>query len=171
MKISLPRKPDFLGVAEITEKLRRETKIEHLYFVKDNQAFVWFKGYKEYVIPPEEQILRMKDSLVLHNHVYGSSFSFEDIEAIVKYYAKELRIICQNRTFIISRPKVGWGFSFEDQNHYKQYQEAFNEANKYMNRLIESRAMFESERNDFINHFTWKIFFTKFEVDYKHYGL
>jgi len=171
MKISLPRQPDLFGVPEITEKLRKETKVEHLYFVKDNLAFVWFKGYKDYVSPPKEQMLRMQNALVLHNHIQGTSFSFEDIQSIVQHNAQELRIISQARTYIVKRPVEGWGFTFDNQEDYSQFQEAFTEANTYMDKLIEAKILLQSEKKDFTNHFTWRIFFSKFGISYNYYGL
>lgn len=171
MKVSLVRQPDLSGVVEITEKLRKESKVEHLYLVRENQAFAWFKGYKEYVNPPEEQMLRMKDVLVLHNHIHGTSFSFEDLDGIVKHNARELRIICKARSYIVIRPESGWGFSFGNKEDYKEYQRSYVEANKYMDRLIDINAMAEGERHGFVNHFTWKIFLPKFGIEYKHFGL
>lgn len=113
----------------------------------------------------------MNDALVLHNHINGTSFSYEDVDAITKYNAKELMVICKTRTYSIKRPRKGWSFSFEKDNDYQQYQNAFNEANEYIDLLVEERQMEESERNDFINHITWKLFFPRFGIEYKTYGL
>jgi hypothetical protein len=51
------------------------------------------------------------------------------------------------------------------------YQKSFNEANSLLNKLIDKGALFEAERKDYINHFTWLVFFAKFDIKYKYFGL
>ena len=171
MKLSLAKKPDLKDIPLIIEKLRNENLIEHLYFVKRNTAYLWFEGERNYVLPQPEKLLRMNDALVLHNHINGTSFSYEEIDAITKYNANELMVICKARTYSVKRPSGGWSFSFEREKDYEQYQNAFNEGNEYIDLLIQERKLEERERNDFLNHITWKIFFPKFGIEYKPYGL
>jgi len=171
MKISLPRKPDLIKTHMIVEKLRNERNVEHLYLVKQNVAYLWFEGYKNYVFPQPEQLIKMQDAIVLHNHIAGTSFSYEDIDAITKYNAKELMVICKSRTYSVKRSSQNWPFSFNNDGDIEQYRAAFREANNYIDSLVEEGKMEESERNDFINHITWKLFFPRFDIEYKIYGL
>lgn len=56
MEISLARQPDLTEVPLIIEKLRNENLVEHLYFIKRNQVYLWFEGHKNYVYPQPEQL-------------------------------------------------------------------------------------------------------------------
>ena len=67
--------------AEVKQKLIAENKIEHLYFYKNGKQIARFEGESDYVNPSEQQLIRMKDCEVLHNHLEGSSFSVQDIAA------------------------------------------------------------------------------------------
>ncbi len=82
---------DQLNEEQVRGQLRRERDVERLYIYKNNQQIARFRGHKGYNVIniPETWLVRMKDAIVYHNHLNGSSFSFEDVELIVAYDAKE----------------------------------------------------------------------------------
>jgi len=78
------RKPDIEDVAGITIKLRAEMEVEHIYLIKNGKALAWFQGSKESVTISHNEMLRFGDSIVLHNHPNGTSFSLHDIQEIIQ---------------------------------------------------------------------------------------
>lgn len=53
----------------------------------------------------------VKDHIVTHNHPNGDSFSYGDLEMMLKGDAREIRAVGKNRIYSIKRPKGGWHVS------------------------------------------------------------
>lgn len=89
LKIHPQLSNDNLSETEVLQKLQNTPK-EHLYFFKNGQQLARFEGESNYINPPEAQLIRMKDCVVLHNHPNNQSFSMEDMNAIIKFNAQKL---------------------------------------------------------------------------------
>jgi hypothetical protein len=113
LKIHPKLSNDGLSQAEVKKKLLTEDKIEHLYFFKNGKQIARFEGESNYVNPAENQLIKMKDCEVLHNHLEGTSFSVEDVVAIISYDAQSLEVVSDGYVYSVFRPKKGWGFEFK----------------------------------------------------------
>lgn len=163
------RKPDIEDVAGITIKLKAETRVEHIYLIKNNKALAWFQGTKDSVTISKDEMLRFGDGLVLHNHPNGTSFSLHDIQESIRYNVKEIRLFTPDNTFILKRPRKGWGISFQDQKVIASYNEICHGVEELLEQFYSSGKMTLKETESLMNHLVWERFFYKFGIDYKMY--
>lgn len=160
------RKSDLIDITSITEKLKKETEVEHIYLVKHGKVIAWFQGDRNTVNPPPEQLIRFKDCLVLHNHPNGSSFSFSDINGIIQYDAKEMRLFTPKNSFVIKRPSLGWNISFDDEVVIEVYNDCLKHVETTSERLYSEGKITFAEWEEMVNHWTWQRFLSKFEIYY-----
>lgn len=74
----------------------------------------------------KEELIKMKDGIMTHNHPrgwgypekslgrIGNSFSSDDINLAVRWDLAEMRAVTPNYTFVMRRPVGGWGIRIED---------------------------------------------------------
>lgn len=163
------RKPDIEDVAGITIKLKSETKVEHIYLIKNGKALAWFQGSKDSVTISKDEMLRFGDGLVLHNHPNGTSFSLHDIQETIRYNVREIRLFTLHNTFILKRPRKGWGISFQDQEVARSYNEICQSVDELLEQLYSNGKMTLREIEAIVNHLVWERFFNKFGIDYNMY--
>lgn len=163
------KKPDISDVTGITAKLKKETEVEHIYLIKHNKAIAWFEGNKYCVIVPDEQLLRFKDGLVLHNHPNSTSFSFDDINGVVANNVKEMRLFSPKYTFVVKRPNQGWTISFHNPDVIETYNEIVRQVEEGLEQAFSRGKMTSKEKEEMINHLVWQRFFDKFDIYYNVY--
>jgi hypothetical protein len=84
----------------------------------------------------------------------------EDVVAVIQYDAVELRVIAGDYTFVIKRPKSGWGISpLDNQEEYTEeflalalYNASYNYAERIFDKMVADQRMQEQERDKYINH-------------------
>lgn len=113
----------------------------------------------------KDDVDKMKDAIITHNHPrgwsypekslgrIGNSFSIEDISLSIKADASEMRAVTPNYTFVMKRPKDGW----PDLDKVKEVYEKEN--NKLKNEMWKgiNSGIFKPERASAIHfHILWK---------------
>jgi hypothetical protein len=172
-----PRLPDDgLSFEQVKEKLRKEIEKEHLYFYKNKTQIAHFVGESNYVNPSEFQLRKMKNCVVIHNHLHNSSFSFEDICAIITHNASEMYLICIDCEYFVKRPLSGWGFELfisenqeikSDSNTIALLEESIIISEEFLNSKIRKGELYSSEKDNLLFHEIWQTFFLFKNVVYK----
>ncbi|MCU0353064.1 MAG: hypothetical protein MUD08_04880 [Cytophagales bacterium] len=144
----------------------RNSRVEHLYFFRDDKQIARFRGTSNYVNPPEEALLRMKDCVVLHNHPQGTSFSQADVKAVVRYDAAKLIVVSPKYVYTLVRPKNGWGIKFEDTTTQDVLEEAIASAQDILRKEEAKGMIFSSEKFLKENDYVWQVFFSHFHIPY-----
>lgn len=105
-----------------TEGSIRRNKYESA-VVYDTKGRIILKNKGDYksVSFTDEDIAKMANSIFTHNHpsalgkkgikAIGNSFSWQDLNIMVKGNVREMRAVTPTYTFTIKRPKNGWGIS------------------------------------------------------------
>lgn len=60
------------------------------------------EGARNYLSLTEREGLMMQDAVVTHNHPMGTTFTHDDIESLVMYHVRELRIATPRKAFSLS---------------------------------------------------------------------
>ena len=105
---------------------------------KNGNEILRVKGKRYKVEYSVNDIIKMKDNILTHNHPYavgkkgvlsiGTSFSREDIDAAIVADVKEIRAVTPKYTFSLKRPKGGWGVSRYEM--YSKYREVNSRVQK-----------------------------------------
>jgi len=82
---------------------------------------------------------------------------------------KEMRLFTPKNTFILKRPKRGWGINFQDQYVIESYNQIFNGVDALLEQLYSNGEMTLNETEELVNHLVWERFFYKFGIDYQMY--
>lgn len=123
----IPANPLKYRVSEIekayftgTEKL--PPKIEKMVVLNPKTQVVDFTtvGSRNKVGIPMKYWGQAEDSIFIHNHPAGSSFSLQDLLAGAKLNVSELRVVTKDYTYIIARPAGGWGSAKEIKTAYEK---------------------------------------------------
>lgn len=140
---------------------------ENLLFYKNNRQLLRFRGETNYVNPPEECLLRMKDCVVIHNHPGGASFSKEDITAVIRYNARQLIVVSPNgTTYVVMRPIGGWNIDFKDENVQGIYEESETIAEDVLNKMVANNDIKLYEKDNKRMHYIWSAFFQLNQIRY-----
>ena len=158
-------KDDVKTIDQAIQKIRFDT-IENLYIFKNGKQIRRFKGTSSDVSPESFYLLEMKDSVVVHNHPQGTSLSLQDLEAVVKFNAKELIIVTQAYLFIVTRPFGGWNIIF-DSSFEERYLISSNLAESLLDKEIAKNeiTLFDKEIEKI--HYIWAYLFPFYDVKYK----
>lgn len=153
----LPR-DDARSPNQAARKIRNADR-EHLYIFKEGRQIRRFMGESDRVTLPPEYLFEMKDAVIVHNHPKGYSFSRQDIDAIVRFDARELILITPNLIFRIVRPEGGWPIDFDTELTQLQYESSLAFAEQIVNKLISTNEIRFSDKDAFVIHYLWVIFF------------
>jgi len=166
-------------IEQATEKLRKETQIEHLYFFKGKRQVARFEGTANQVAPSKQQMLWANNALILHNHLRGHSMSVEDVANAVTYNAAEIRVITHQYVFMLKRPGLAWGFKFllkedgqieKDQETSWQFEESVTTIEHMLWRLEAMGEIHTTEKTLLENHYIWQEFFKLKNIYYERWA-
>jgi hypothetical protein len=157
-------KDDAKTIDQAIQKVRFD-KIENLYIFKNGKQIRRFRGTNSDVSPESFYLLEMKDAVIVHNHPQGASLSLSDLEAIIKFDAKELIIVTQAYLFIVSRPLRGWNIIFDN---------SFEERHSVCSMLVDGLLDKEIAKNEITLfdkeiekiHYIWAYLFPLYDVKY-----
>ena len=118
-RISELEKSYFTGAAKLPPN------IEKMLVVNPKSQVVEFMnaGTTNKVSIPSKYWKNAENSIMIHNHPGGGSFSMEDMLAGAKLNVSELRVVTKDYTYILKRPAEGWGTPSQIA---KQYQNGFD---------------------------------------------
>lgn len=113
-------------VVEIENSLRKNKKFETaVVFNKKGDILIDKRGKATSVSFTSEEVKKMKDAILTHNHPrgwgynekswgrIGNSFSSADLMTAIGNDLAEIRAVTPNYTFSMKRPEKGWGVSVE----------------------------------------------------------
>lgn len=158
-------KDDANTIEKAIQKIRFD-KIENLYIFKNGKQIRRFRGTGSDVSPETFYLLEMKDAIIVHNHPQGASLSLSDLEAIIKFDAKELIIVTQAFLFIVSRPPEGWNIIFNN-----SFEERYSDCAMLVDDLLDKEiskneiTLFDKEIEKI--HYIWAYLFSFYDVKYK----
>ena len=119
----------------------------------------------------DEQGLKMKDKIVLHNHPYGMNFpendlrrighslSSADVYSAVKFNMNAIVAISPKFRYELIRPSKGWGVNSEDIK--KEYNKI------YIDLMTMYKNQLQGNRKIILQHLTMKNLAQKFGLEYK----
>lgn len=121
-------------------------------FNKNGDIVINKDGESRHVSFTKEECRKLKNTVLTHNHpsgwnynedsIYriGNSFSKDDISLAVQCDISEIRAVTPNYTFVLKRPKEGWGIIFEDFEDVYQdvYKSIRKESNAYVDKMKHS---------------------------------
>ena len=153
-----PLPKDRANTIEVAIKKIRNSPIEHLYIFKNGKQIRRFKGDKNYVAVDNKYLFEIKDASVVHNHPQGASFSFEDIEGIIRYDAAECIVATEKFTYKVVRPKKGWNINVSSEEYEQQLLACKQIAEVEINKLISNNTINPHEKEVEIFHYIWVLF-------------
>lgn len=112
----------YKSIKGVESIIRKQTTEYAAVFNSSGDMVVFRQGDNDQVNFTAEELSKMANAVVTHNHPFGnagitkigSSFSKEDLSLAVYTNAKEIRAVSNNYTFSMKRPKKGWGVSYKD---------------------------------------------------------
>lgn len=129
----------YLSVVAKENEIRMNKAYETaISFNKDGEVVLNKDGQSRHVAFTAEECRKLKNTIMTHNHPsgwaypensvrrIGNSFSEDDILMAVRWDLAEMRAVTPNYTFVLKRPKKGWGVTPED----------FHQVYKSVNKLI-----------------------------------
>lgn len=161
-----PLPPDDAKTPEQAARKIRLADREHLYIFRRGKQIRRFIGESNRVTPRPEYLFEMKDSVIVHNHPKGYSFSKEDIEAVVRFNARELILATPNFIYMVARPKQGWSIDFDQELTERQYQTSYRFAVDTVNKQISANEVSFSDKDALIIHYLWVAFFDMNGIHY-----
>jgi hypothetical protein len=121
------------------------------------------KGTESTVSFSHEQISKMKDCVLTHNHPQDQSFSSADIDMAITADLKEVRATCHSGTFVMKRPSKGWKSA--DLSMMQNVMKAVTKAEmKYMR----SQGMDTGPSSETIVNKTWEQWSEQMNVEYSY---
>lgn len=156
------------GLAEAQQRIRNDTR-ENVIFYKNGRQLLRFRGETNYVNPPEECLLRMRDCVVVHNHPKSISFSLQDIKAIIQHDAYRLIVVSPLHEYRLTRPAAGWPIDFNLESTYEFLEECISLSQDSLRKQETTGEIFSSEKQLLENHYIWSLFFNRFEIQYEKY--
>ncbi len=142
------------------EKLINE-EAEYIYVFKNNKQILRVKGDRDKVIVEDGHLYCLYDSIVIHNHPSGQSFSIEDLLGLIKYNAKECILVTKNYTYHLFRPMTGWDIDVESDLFHEQFNACKKIAENELGKAVMRREINEAEKEVEIFHYIWLFFFTE----------
>lgn len=153
-------------VSNTESEIRMNKKFETgVVFDSKGNILIDKRGASYSVSFEKEELLRMKDGIMTHNHPrgwgypenslgrIGNSFSVEDISLAVFHDLAEMRAVTPNFTFAMKRPEAGWG-------DYKEAIKVINEENKKLQNEFQIRiyggTLTPNQANATHYHILWK---------------
>lgn len=128
-KATIQERWTYRKVVNTENEIRMNKKFEiGVLYDKKGNVIIDKRGAATSVSFTTEECAKMKDCIFTHNHPrgwgypekslgrIGSSFSPEDIMLTVAHDVAEMRAVTPNYTFIMKRPKEGWGIGVEELN-------------------------------------------------------
>ena len=166
------------NVVKAEEEIRVNKKFETgVVFDKNGKVLVDKRGEATSVRFTNDEITKMKDAVLTHNHPrgwrfgekelgrIGSSFSREDILLAIHSDMAEVRAVTPNYTFSLKRPQKGWGI---DEDGFLRQYEAFDDSlDKECRRLIKDGIISVNQINAAYYHLLNKQLSKKFGWSYE----
>lgn len=153
-------KPNSKTLKEVIPLLKKETK-EWIYIfdIDEKKQIARFKGAENYVNPPEEQLLRMRDKVILHNHPQDLSFSLADIQAITQYNAKKIIVITPKYTYIAERNGKDWSVDLNSKEDKDLLDEVIAITENMLIKDLQMGIIDYTQKIEDKTHHIWKDFF------------
>lgn len=148
----------YASVIKKEEEIRMNKKYETaVSFNKDGEIVLNKDGQSRHVMFTEEECRKLKNTVMTHNHpsgwsygensIYriGNSFSKDDLSLAVRYDLAEIRAVTPNYTFVLKRPKEGWGIASDHfSDVYKEvYKSIRKETDVYVDKMEHSGLSYE----------------------------
>lgn len=162
----LPLPKDGMNSPAQAAKKIRQAAVEYLYIFKKGKQLRRFKGEQDRITIPEDYLFEMKDAVIVHNHPGGTPFSREDLEAIVRFDAKEMILATSEFIYQITRPYRGWPLDFDSEFTQHQLTVSKSLAKNSVDKLISTNEVDYSKRDELLNHYIWLIFCEMNDVHY-----
>ena len=151
-----------------TAKIRSDAK-ENIYVFKDGKQVLRFRGEVNYVSIPAKLVYmnRMKDSIIVHNHPGGSSFSEDDVAAIIAVDALKIILVTEKYIYSVTRPKSGWAFTLDNPVVKNHLEECRAMAENELDKMVANNEMKLYEFETEIFHYIWSVFFRMNGIRYE----
>lgn len=118
---------------------------------------------------PRSAWRRAKNGSFTHNHPSGGSFSFADIENVVKYDIKETWAVSAGDSFRVVRPEGGWPTWMSVEAKYKRVEQSMRTARQAAGVRTGSAQWVELERR--FTHDVWQNVFRDIGARYERFAL
>jgi len=161
-------KPDNKTPEDVMQFIKNKDK-GHLYIFNDKgEQVARYKGEENYTNPPEEQLFRLKNATVIHNHPNSWSFSLPDILAATRYNAKKMIVVSPKYTYIVERNGDKWGVDLHKNEDDKALLEEIRSLSEQAtHKDITQGLIYASEKEQEISHKTWTWFFKEKNINYE----
>jgi hypothetical protein len=166
-------------VINVENEIRKNTEFETaVAFDKDGNVVIDKRGQSRSVSFTDDEILKMKDAIMTHNHPLGwkyeentlgrigNSFSLNDIDMAIKADMSEIRAVTPTYTFVMKRPANGWP-------KLNQAIRKMNEIEQKIKHDFNNLIRNSSERSTAVNramalhyHKLWKDFSKQYGIEY-----
>ena len=144
----------------------RYVGIEYLFVFGENGRMWKYIGGKNMVSIPNTDLFKLKNSIVVHNHPRGSSFSVDDISIICDNDVYKCFLISEKYVFVLERPKSGWNIDVASEDFEKTYEICWQIADEAFDKMIARNEISEYEREVEIFHYIWALYFRIKEINY-----
>jgi len=154
-----PRPKDNVDSPQAAIKKLIHEQIEHIYVFKRAKQIMRFEGDRDKIIIDSRYLIRMRDSIVVHNHPRGASFSIEDIQNFITYNVKECILVTENHIHHLYRPGDDWNINVESDYFLTQLEACRSIAENELEKLISQHEITRHEKEVEIIHYIWLYFF------------
>lgn len=150
---------------ELISYLMKE-KIEHIIIVKKGITMEDIIGNETQVSVDNSKLYLLEGSVLYHNHVKSSTFSFSDVKNMLLFKSKKMFLVTKNYLYSIVTPKgVNWQVEIDK---LEQIIKDLNVlANEEIERLVIKENMDIDEASLEKSHYIWLYISNTYEFEYK----
>ncbi len=150
---------------ELISYLMKE-KIEHIIIVKKGITTEDIIGNETQVSVDNSKLYLLEGSVLYHNHVKSSTFSFSDVKNMLLFKSKKMFLVTKNYLYSIVTPKgVNWQVEIDK---LEQMIKDLNVlANEEIERLVIKENMDIDEASLEKSHYIWLYISNIYEFEYK----
>ena len=114
-KLSQPLEPDEKSIEEAIDFIANKTNAEYAYiFNQEGKQIRRYIGQKNYISIPESFVPELKDCILIHNHINGETFSYDDIISAIEADIFRILAVSKNYIYTLERSKEGWNIEKSD---------------------------------------------------------
>ncbi len=150
---------------ELISYLMKE-KIEHIIIVKKGITIEDIIGNETQVSVDNSKLYLLEGSVLYHNHVKSSTFSFSDVKNMLLFKSKKMFLVTKNYLYSIVTPKeIYWRIEIDK---LEQMIKDLNVlANEEIERLVIKDNMDIDEASLEKSHYIWLYISSIYEFEYK----